>query len=185
MKVYKTSDPLGALALSQRFLEGEEGLIAGFNKHDILVLTGEYETFDREYCKEHGITVVQSIYHGGSIISFPGDLHMAYVHWGPSGFAIECIEWLVNWLKDKGLSPERVSNDVLVNGKKIAGYAVVSIPTGWYMDIVHFSIKSDAKVIDRICTKEPKKIPGQLSEFGITAEDIWSELIAAGIIKEE
>ena len=110
---------------------------------------------------------------------------MAYVHWGPSGFAIECIEWLVNWLKNKGLSPERISNDVLVNGKKIAGYAVVSIPTGWYMDIVHFSIKSDAKVIDRICTKEPKKIPGQLSEFGITAEDIWSELMAAGIIKEE
>ena len=47
MKVYKTSDPLGALALSQRFLEGEEGLVAGFNKHDILVLTVEYETFDR------------------------------------------------------------------------------------------------------------------------------------------
>ena len=68
------------------------------------------------------------------------------------------------------------SSDLLADGKKVASWARATLITGWVQTVAHFSVNVDVDLIRQICTKPMVKVPGALSDYGITAEMIWDDI---------
>lgn len=171
MEVYRTSDPIEALRLSEECLAGHEGLIVHVTD-SIFVETGAFPTCSTAVCAELGIPVCKAGYLGGSIVCFPGDVSLCEISWGNSSFAPDTVDRAEKWLRDKGLTVTRDGNDVLVDDRKVISWARATTLQGWCQSVVHFSVSSDEELIRKICTKEMVKRPGALSNYGITAGDI-------------
>jgi len=184
MTVYKTTTPDEALAAASRCLDGQEGLIVYSGQKGIFVMTGQYPSYDAGFCHAFNIRVGKTIYFGGSIVSFAGDLELCEIHFGPSDFGPNAINHICQWLVDMGICANIDGNDLMVDEKKVGSFAMASTITGWYESVAHFSINTNLHLIQRICTKPMEKTPGALSEYSINADMIWNELLRAGIVPE-
>jgi len=171
MTVYRTSDPEEAWWLSKKCLAGQEGLIIVTTEVPC-VWTGKLRTFNKKYCEEHNVPVAYGEYLGGSIVAFPSDLSIMEVRWGDSSFAQDVIHTVEQWLLTRGLAVTYDTNDLLLDGKKVASWARATTVKGWCQSVVHFSIGTDLELIREICIKPMTKIPGSLTPYGITAEDL-------------
>ena len=179
MRIYKTTDPAEAVAFAAGCIgpEGHEGLDIFFNT-GVFLQTGVTNTSDRDAARELGIPVWQAEHLGGSIVCFPGDLSLCLTTWGNRlpDFGEACMEAAEGLLREAGAAVARDSNDVLADGKKVASWARATTRDGWVQTVVHFSVNTDLELIRHICTKPMKKIPGQLSDYGITANDILARI---------
>ena len=142
------------------------------------VWTGRLNTLDEDACKKANLIIATGEYLGGSIVCFHGDLSLCLVTWGNTlpDFGEMCMEAVADLLTEAGAEVRRDNNDVLADGKKIASWARATTRSGWVQTVVHFSVNTDLELIKRICTKPMRKVPGQLSDYGITAEDILDRL---------
>ena len=177
MEIYYERDPREAERRCRELLQGRPGLIV-VRTTVPCVWTGKRNTFDREFCGAKGIPAAYGEYLGGSIVCQPGDLSVMLISWGDKcpGFAGRCMDAAAELLTEAGAEVRRDSNDLLADGKKIASWARATTRSGWVQTVAHFSVNTDLELIKRICTKPMRKVPGQLSDYGITAEDILGKL---------
>lgn len=100
------------------------------------------------YCAEHNIAVVQRKSGGGCVYADEGNLMISFIT--PSTHSEQVfsnfLRLIAQALQDKGLPAVTTEhNDILVNGRKVSGWACFTSPTG---TIVHgtmiFDVKLDA-----------------------------------------
>ena len=105
---------------------------------------------NEDYCAEHGIAVVQRKSGGGCVYADEGNLMISYIE--PSAFSRQYSEspftrfltMIAKALQDKGLPAVTTEhNDILVNGRKVSGWACFTSPTG---TIVHGTMLFDVKL---------------------------------------
>lgn len=172
MKAYHTNSCTEFTHLASEF--SEERIITHVTKTSC-VWTGQLPTLNCEECEKRGIEIGQGEYLGGSIVNMPGDLSLCIVTWGDSDLAPQIVDKTAEWLSERGISITYDENDVLADSKKVVSWARATTLQGWCQSVVHFSIgEMDLELVKAICTKPMVKVPGALSEYGVTAEDLWT-----------
>lgn len=180
--VYEDSDEMEiyyALAWMKR--QGLGWMTVVFPLKDLSVQYGDDMDIDMDYCREHGIHCRYEKRPGGSLVLFPGNiifLDISPVE-SPRRF-VEFAQEFIMYLRGKGVNASMDGNDIMANGKKVVGAISTSLPTpyeGWVYFGASISINSDAELIDKICTKHMEKVPGALSDYGITTEEIMNFLL--------
>lgn len=138
---------------------------------------------DFEYCKKHNIPCVNIGRRGGTFVVNKGDVGFGYITKGLDNSVGELIyNEFTRFLKLKGLNAEQVSNDILVDGYKVFGWA-----SHFYKEYdaiyitLHFTLSVNLELIQKICTKPMNKQPKGLGDFGITREDIINFLNSLNI----
>jgi len=154
-------------------LKGEEGAII-HSSDDNSVWVGQLESaYNQEAITERGLDVGQGQYFAGAIVNMPGDISVCITKSHLSDVGLDICDAVYNYLADKGIEVVKDGNDILAEGKKIASSCQVEMPNGYCQTVAHISIgKMDLELVKAICVKPMVKIPGALSEYGITAEDI-------------
>lgn len=123
--------------------------------------------------EQEKIKLIQIKHEGGTIILSPGDVDIGIFTKDFSGheYREKIIEEIISLLKISKEVISREGNDVLVNGKKVIGYGSRRYGDLLYTAI-HISINADLNLISKICMKPMQKIPGSLSDYGVSSKDI-------------
>lgn len=173
--IYKAVNNQSAAAAAKNLMERQaDGLVLLFSS-ELAVVYGYPQYIDVNACVRNGAFLYQAWHLGGAIVCFPGDLSIMELKNGGSNFGSESISAVRDMLETRRISALIDGNDLMVNGRKCGSWARTS-DRGYTQTVVHFSINSDVAIIRELCTKPMAKIPGALSDYGITAEDIWTIL---------
>ena len=120
---------------------------------------------NEDYCREHGIEIVQRKSGGGCVYADEGNLMISYVT--PSTHSeqvfADCIDQIAGKLRKKGLDAVTTAhNDILVDGRKVSGWACFTCPTG---TIVHGTMLFDVNLeaLEQAITPTQQK----LSKHGV------------------
>ncbi len=114
------------------------------------VIYGRHQSAEVEvnetYCAEHGIAVVQRKSGGGCVYADPGNLMISFVT--PSTHSeqvfTDFLALVAKALQSRGLPAVTTDhNDILVNGRKVSGWACFTGPTG---TIVHGTMLYDVNL---------------------------------------
>lgn len=129
-----------------------------------------------DYCEKNNIPCVDIGRRGGTFVVNKGDIGFGYITKGIDNTIGKFIHSkFIEFLKGKGLNVTSNSNDILVDGYKVFGWA-----SNYYKDFgaiyitAHFTLSVDLELIKNVCTKPMNKVPKGLSDFGLTREDILS-----------
>lgn len=126
---------------------------------------------DEEICQNLGYEIVESYNNAGTIVSNEGDVLIGHFYYPENGWYDRFIAYIIEWLKDKGLNAEYVSNDILVDGYKVCGMCITRYGRIDYTGgIISMNVNLDH--IKQICRKPMKKVPKGLSDYGITTEEV-------------
>lgn len=124
-----------------------------------------------EMCEDMGYTVLESYNNGGTIVSNAGDVLIGHFAEPNNGWRDRFIAYFIEWLKNKGLNAEFVSNDIVVDGYKVCGMCITRYGRIDYTGgIISMNVNLDH--IKAICRKPMKKVPKGLSDYGITSEEV-------------
>ena len=120
---------------------------------------------NEDYCREHGIEIVQRKSGGGCVYADRGNLMISYVT--PSTHSeqvfADWIDQIAEKLRHKGLEAVTTAhNDILVDGRKVSGWACFTCPTG---TIVHGTMLFDVNLeaLEQAITPTQQK----LSKHGV------------------
>lgn len=132
------------------------------------------DTPNFEYCKDNHIECVNIGRRGGTFVVNKGDIGFGYITKGLDNRVGELMyNEFADYLMGKGLNINQVSNDILVDGYKVFGWA-----SNYYKDFdaiyitAHFTLSVNLELINNICKKPMQKEPKGLSEFGINPNEI-------------
>lgn len=154
---------------------GQPGLLL-MNTDRTVVYHGD-GLFNRAYCEEHGIPVIEYLTSGGTLVASPGELSMGVCIPGSTD-ADE--EWFLGELASiiaKYENDVKVDgNDILIAGKKVSGAAMYRSETA-FCAVAQFSFDDKAGLIANICpVPRSGKIPGFIT--GMTRQQLREEIIA-------
>ena len=114
------------------------------------VIYGRHQSADVEvnedYCRQNGIAVVQRKSGGGCVYADPGNLMISVITPSTHSEEIfaEVLDFVAQALQHKGIPAVTTEhNDILVEGKKISGWACYTTPTG---TIVHGTMLYDVNL---------------------------------------
>ena len=173
MKIFITSQPQEAINFAKQCIAThQEGIDVFFNKSTFLQ-TGLTYTSDRKLAESKGIPVWQAEHIGGSIVCFDGDLSLCITHNQANDFGERMMAAIKDYFIQQQLNVTTDNNDILVDNKKVASWARGNLINGQVQTVAHFSVNINLDLIKKICTKPMEKVPGQLSDYNITAEDLW------------
>lgn len=127
-----------------------------------------------DYVREYNIPIYAFNRIGGSVVSFPGDIGIAYIT-NKTGVPVE-VQKLTHYLVSKNLNVTIHNNDVLVDGYKVISYDTNEIGDNYRLVVVQISINLDIELIKQICLKIMIKTPKALSDFGVTTEQVMQVL---------
>ena len=114
------------------------------------VIYGRHQSAEVEvneaYCASHGIEIVQRKSGGGCVYADEGNLMLSFI--SPSTHSeqvfTECLAFVRDALAAKGIPAVTTEhNDILVDGKKVSGWACYTTPTG---TIVHGTMLYDVNL---------------------------------------
>ena len=114
------------------------------------VIYGRHQSAEVEvneaYCASHGIEIVQRKSGGGCVYADEGNLMLSFI--SPSTHSeqvfAECLAFVRDALTAKGVPAVTTEhNDILVDGKKVSGWACYTTPTG---TIVHGTMLYDVNL---------------------------------------
>jgi len=114
------------------------------------VIYGRHQSAEVEvneaYCASHGIEIVQRKSGGGCVYADEGNLMLSFI--SPSTHSeqvfAECLAFVRDALTGKGIPAVTTEhNDILVDGKKVSGWACYTTPTG---TIVHGTMLYDVNL---------------------------------------
>lgn len=149
-----------------------------FPIEDFSINYGNEKDINKNFCDINNLHYRYENRGGGTIVFFPGNIVTCEIFTTNNflrqhKFLNDCVEWL----KKKGLNATTNNNDLLIDGKKIIGAISETLPEP-YKDWVYFglsiSINSDPDLINQICTKPMIKVPGALSDYGLTTEEVMN-----------
>lgn len=171
--IYKAVNNQSAAAAAKDLIEKQsDGLVLLFSS-ELAVVYGYPQYIDVNACIRSGAFLYQAWHLGGAIVCFSGDLSIMELKNGGSNFGCESISAVRDMLESRKIDALIDGNDLMVDGRKCGSWARTS-DLGYTQTVVHFSVNSDVQTIRELCTKPMVKIPGALSDYGITAEDIWT-----------
>ena len=171
MKMFKTNSSQEFEQYANDCLKGHTGCVIHIADKPC-VWTGVYkDTFDRTECEKRDLYIGQGQYLGGTIVCSKEDVSVCYTSLEKEGFAERIYNATLKWLKSKNINVTTDNNDILADGKKVFSWGRASVITGYTQTVVHYSVNVDLDLIKTICKKPMEKIPGALSEYGITAKD--------------
>lgn len=149
----------------------EEGLVI-FQPNELCALTTSSDSA-QNFVKDNGIKTRRLGNAGGCIVAFPGNVEVGHFSRNLNNDFIERMtsEALILF-KKKGLDVSQDNNDLLVDGFKVFSTSKASYNNAIMFGAVHISINCDADLVRKICTKEMKKVPKGLSDYGITTEEM-------------
>ena len=114
------------------------------------VIYGRHQSAEVEvneaYCASHGIEIVQRKSGGGCVYADEGNLMLSFI--SPSTHSeqvfADCLAFVRDALTAKGIPAVTTEhNDILVDGKKVSGWACYTTPTG---TIVHGTMLYDVNL---------------------------------------
>lgn len=123
------------------------------------VIYGRHQSAEAEvnenYCREHGIAVVQRKSGGGCVYADEGNLMISFV--SPSTHSeqvfADFLTIIARALQAKGLPAVTTAhNDILVDGRKVSGCACFTSPTG---TIVHGTLLYNVNLEAMLCALTP------------------------------
>lgn len=173
--IYKAVNNQSAVAAAKNLMERQsDGLVLLFSS-ELAVVYGYPQYIDVNACIRSGAFLYHAWHLGGAIVCFPGDLSIMELKNGGSNFGRESISAVRDMLASRRINALIDGNDLMVDGRKCGSWARTS-DRGYTQTVVHFSVNSDVQTIRELCMKPMVKIPGALSDYGITAEDIWTTI---------
>jgi len=114
------------------------------------VIYGKHQSAENEvnedYCREHGITVVQRKSGGGCVYADEGNLMISFISPSTHSEAVfeQYLTMVAEVLRSAGLPAVTTAhNDILVEGRKVSGCACFASPTG---TIVHGTLLYDVNL---------------------------------------
>ncbi|MDD6530587.1 MAG: hypothetical protein PUF41_11480 [Prevotella copri] len=142
---------------------------------DILVVYHGDEEFNRTYCEEHGIPVVDYYTHGGTLIASDGELSMGICMPNSTGVSADWMLFKLSDILSKYMDNVVVDkNDIMVNGKKVCGSTTYS-NEDTFAFIAQFSFDDKSELISVICPPHKTgKVPGFITE--LTREQLRREV---------
>ena len=135
------------------------------------VIYGRHQSAETEvnenYCREHGIAVVQRKSGGGCVYADEGNLMISFI--SPSTHSeqvfAEFLNIIAQALQAKGLPAVTTAhNDILVNGRKVSGCACFTSPTG---TIVHGTLLYDVNLEAMLAAITPST--DKLAKHGVAS----------------
>lgn len=135
------------------------------------VIYGRHQSAEAEvnenYCREHGIAVVQRKSGGGCVYADEGNLMISFI--SPSTHSeqvfAEFLNIIAQALQAKGLPAVTTAhNDILVNGRKVSGCACFTSPTG---TIVHGTLLYDVNLDAMLAAITPST--DKLAKHGVAS----------------
>lgn len=143
---------------------------------DLTVNYGNQNDIDIDFCNENNIPTFYINRSGGAIVLFPGNIAIDAIYTTTSyQMEFNFLSDFKKYLRTKNIEAVIDGNDLLADGKKVIGAVGQVLPEPFlgltYMGF-SISINSNSELIDKICTKPMNKIPGALSDYGITTEEI-------------
>lgn len=178
MKIIKTTHAQVTQEVAQILQQQQEACVYVVAEEPCVVV-GTNNGADIGRANEIGIRVVNIHHEGGCIVISPGDVDIGLFTEGYYGRDIRdaIINKLIALLSANGLKGEIVDNDLLVNGCKVVGFGSRMYGQILYTAI-HISVNANLDLIQQICTKPMKKIPGSLSEYGVNTSDVVNILMS-------
>ena len=139
------------------------------------------DVFDKSYCDKNNIGYSEMKHAGGTIVSSSADLQIALIT-SEQDSCLYLKSKIDKWITDnfKDVTNHEITadhNDTLIDGYKVMGTSLYPVG-GMYVMYFQISFEVDIDMIKSICTKEMKKIPKGLAEFGTTTrDDLIKELL--------
>lgn len=165
MKQSTPQEYLSKLTLNEEFV-----CYVPFYKKTILRCIGS--TINELEATRRGYTIVDVPMSGGSIVLSYGDVAFGFINKNlTANYRQIVLGTITKKLKSLGLNAEMNNNDITVDGYKCVGY-VQSVPNPNLCVAISVSMSANLEDINAICTKEMKKIPKGLSDFGVNKQDI-------------
>ena len=148
---------------------------------DLSVNYGVNKDVDFDFCDKNEIPYFFINRKGGAIVLFPGNIAVdAIFTAGSCNIAWDFLKDMVEYLKQKAIDAYLDGNDLMVSGKKVIGAVGEILPEPFNKYVYtgfSISINTDVELINQICTKPMEKIPGALSDYGITTEEVINWLL--------
>lgn len=177
--VYENSNEMELYYALQYMKENNiSALSVVFPIEDLSVNYGQEGDINKEFCDSNNIHYRYENRSGGCMVLFPGNIITLDVY--PTDNFLRqhaYLNELVDYLKSKNINATTNNNDLMIDGKKIIGAVSETLPKpykGWVYFAVSISINADSDLIDQICLKPMNKVPGTLSNYGITTEEIFN-----------
>ena len=178
MKTIKTTHEQVTQEVAQILQQQQEACVYVIAEKPCVVV-GTNNGADIAQANKIGIRVVNIHHEGGCIVTSPGDVDIGLFTKGYYGRDIReaIVNKLIALLNANGFKGEIVDNDLLVNDRKVVGFGSRMYGQILYTAI-HVSVNANLDLIQQICTKPMKKIPGSLSEYGISTIDVVNILMS-------
>ena len=122
---------------------------------------------NEDYCREHGIAVVQRKSGGGCVYADRGNLMISFVTPNTHSEQVftDFLASVAQTLQNAGLPAVTTAhNDILVDGRKVSGWACYTCPTG---TIVHGTLLYDVNLEDLTCAITPTA--AKLAKHGVAS----------------
>ena len=169
MKVYNHKDAYEHLKYI--FKTQTEDVFAAIISETV-VHYGEDGGFDINKALELKLPVYNLYKKGGAMVTSPGDIvYCFFLKQNLPNLNKDLREFIANKLNKRGIKTEITSNDLLVNDKKCFGFMKNEIGKMYFIG-GHISIDCNLELIKEVCIKPMEKVPGGLSQYHITTEDV-------------
>lgn len=143
---------------------------------DFSINYGNENDINHEFCTVNNLHYRYENRSGGTMVFFPGNIVTCEIFTTDNFLRQhQFLNDFVNWLKIKNINATTNNNDLLIDNKKVIGAVSETLPepyNNWVYFGLSISINSNSELINQICTKPMKKIPGALSDYGITTDEV-------------
>lgn len=148
------------------------------------VFSGRNTNYNKSYCEQNGIEILEFPNEGGVIVISNGDFDIGHFSYDlKNSFNVCLAKNVENYLINKKINAKFIGNDLIIDNKyKCASFSSRKFDKLLY-SAFHFSLSCDLELIKNICTKPMIKIPAGLSSYGISLEEI--KTLFEKYIKEE
>lgn len=139
---------------------------------------GVRDEIDAELFERYSVHPYNMRYIGGTIISGPEDFSIAIIT--PSSCGLTCnyyMERIGEFLSKYFDNVEVTGNDILIDGKKVAG-AVVREVNDVFLFATQISFKDRTDVINILCPPHGDKIPGCIDSSVLSRDELQGEILS-------
>lgn len=141
----------------------------------IVVGLSKTSNFNKDALSEFKNVIPTTISHtGGTLVIFEDGITLSYLT--KNGVKPQAQK-VVDFLESRSINVARDGNDILCDGFKVGSESFGSFLDGrinFYGLFV--TINADPNVVNKLCTKEMRKVPKGLSDYGITRKEILDVL---------
>jgi lipoate-protein ligase A len=176
--VKEINETLIEKSVQDAFINKQDTFIIIYSEEPVVYVPKDEILYNKQYCEDNNLFVVEIGYNGGTIISSEYDITLGLVLQNSQYMTSFLLSKLSQFLKTKNINNIIEENDILIDGYKIIGSAQKTIGD-MTLHCFQISFVTNNDLINNISTKSPNKIPKGISEFtnNITRDNIKNEVL--------